>query len=77
MAKLRPAKHFLRPLKPTLDKLLDTILYENTKSRSLYGFKISFFKIYAARSTFYLMNLTREQKSLATPGVERKSWAYI
>jgi hypothetical protein len=70
MAKLRPAKHFLRPLKPTLDKLLDTVLYENTKSRSFYGFKISFFLIRAARSTFYLNNLAGEQKSLATPGIE-------
>jgi hypothetical protein len=71
MAKLRPAKHFLRPLKPTLDKLLDTILYENSKSRSLYGFKISwFFLICAARSTFYLMNLARELKSLATPAIK-------
>jgi hypothetical protein len=26
-------------------------------------------KICAARSTFYLMNLAREQKSLATPGI--------
>ncbi len=63
MAKLRSAKNYLRPLKHTLFG----------KKTSLVGvfLAIKLAKYLCAdRGTFYLMNLAREQKSLATPDIE-------
>jgi hypothetical protein len=49
-------------------KILGTILLKKTTEVGLFfGFKISFKKLCPARSTFYFMNLAREQESLVTP----------
>ena len=57
----------MRPLEAIIFLCLDIILQENTKNLKHNFF---LFKFFAARSIVFLVNLAREQKSLATLAME-------